>query len=267
MDFVSLSTSFDYNIPIALQIGMIKNNGFTHISFGGNYDHSGIIDNNKIINVIKLLDDNDLGVDTIHGYILDKPDSLEINKKIVNSSIILKVPIIVLHCSSFIIKNDTFEDRKKDIMKKIPVLKSWYEKYGVKFAFENLMPGITTDLTRFVLDVTDQNIFGFCYDSSHDQIDGPNSFDLLMDYKERLFTVHISDRIKEFVDHVIPGEGFIDFNSICKIIGESKYDSPLLMEVMMEHSKYKDKNVFLNKAYENAKEINRKIKEYRIKKV
>ena len=63
--------------------------------------------------------------------------------------------------------------------------------------------------------------------------------------KDRLIAVHISDRIKEFMDHVVPGEGFIDFDAIAEVLQKVGYERPLLMEVEMTHSKYKDVEVFL----------------------
>jgi len=39
---------------------------------------------------------------------------------------------------------------------------------GVKFAIENVLPGIATDFAEFVINKTNPKHFGFCYDSSHD---------------------------------------------------------------------------------------------------
>jgi sugar phosphate isomerase/epimerase len=153
------------------------------------------------------------------------------------------------------IKENKLNEIKKITANKLSLLKNLYEQYGVKYAIENLMPGVTTDLVEYAMEITDNKVFGFCYDSAHDQIDGPNPLDLLERYKNRLFAVHISDRIKEFADHVVPGEGFINFNEISRILGNSEYESTLLMEVMMTNSCYKDPKIFLEKTYIKAKEI------------
>jgi sugar phosphate isomerase/epimerase len=252
---ISISTSFNYSISIYEQVKLLKKHKINYISLGTDYKHSGIINNDGIKGLIELLKTNNVRIDTIHGYNLDKVDTIEVNEKIFESANKLSVPIVVLHCSSFMIKENTFEDRKIDILNKIKVLESFYDKYGIRIAFENLMPGITTDLLKYALDNTNGKIFGFCYDSAHDQIDGPNPFDLLRDNREKIIALHLSDRIKEFVDHVVPGEGFIDFNEIIKILSKTKYNSPLLMEVMMNHSKYKDPEIFLEKTIENGQKI------------
>ena len=65
----------------------------------------------------------------------------------------------------------------------------------------------------------------------------------------------MSDRIKEFVDHVIPGEGFIHFDEIIPLLRESTFEGVVLMEVEMTHSKYKDVNEFLIMANNSAQNI------------
>jgi sugar phosphate isomerase/epimerase len=255
---VSIATSFNYKISFEKQIELLKLYNYHYISLGTNYEHCGLL-NNDINKTKELLQNNSINIDSIHGYNLDKSDTLEINQMIIEKAILLQVPIIVLHCSSFMINPDTIEDRKKSILKKIPWFEKSYYNNGIRFAFENVMPGITTELLKYILDKTNEEIFGFCYDSAHDQINGPNTFELLKNYKKKLIKVHLSDRIKEFVDHVIPGEGFIDFNEIETLIAQSEYNSPLLMEVMMEHSKYKDENMFLKITKDQGEKINNSI--------
>lgn len=126
---------------------------------------------------------------------------------------------------------------------------------GVRFALENVLPGVATDFIEEIINETDPAYFGFCYDSSHDQVGGPHSFGLLDRLSGRLIAVHISDRIREFVDHVIPGEGFIDFDHMCSLLRQASIDFPLLMELMTTHSRYKEPQVFLAAAYEEAAKL------------
>lgn len=259
MNGISISSCFDYSINLEKQLELIHNAGFSHFSIGSNYNHSGILKTENYSEIRKLADDNELFIDTIHGYAMDKPYTVSVNEKLAQAAKALNVPVIVLHCSSFAIDSSTFDERKKDIIDKLPIFEKISKKYGVTFAFENVLPGIATDLTEFALNNSNTDCFGFCYDSSHDQIDGPRPFDLLKRNISRLKAVHISDRICEFVDHVILGEGFIDFNEIAEIISSSNPSFPLLMEVMTEHSKYKETDEFLQAAYKEALKLYNKI--------
>lgn len=259
MKGISVSSCFDYSIDFKNQLGLIHNAGFSHFSIGSNYSHSGILKPGNYEEIKTLVNDNELLIDTIHGYAMDKTDTIIINEKIAKAANFLSVPVIVVHCSSFAINHTTLDERKRDIVRKLPIFESIAKTYGVTFAFENVLPGVATDLTEFTVNNSNPAYFGFCYDSSHDQIDGPRSFDLLKRNLNRLEAVHISDRICEFVDHVTPGEGFIDFNQIAEIFGSANLSFPLLMEVNTEHSKYKRADEFLSATYKEALKLYNKI--------
>jgi sugar phosphate isomerase/epimerase len=119
---------------------------------------------------------------------------------------------------------------------------------GVRFALENVLPGPATDLVVRVLDRLDPAVFGACYDSSHDQIGGPRPFSLLEQWRERLIAVQLSDRVREFVDHVLPGEGFIDWPGLSRALRRTVFGGPLLLEVATTHSAEKDPAQFLRRA-------------------
>jgi len=101
----------------------------------------------------------------------------------------------------------------------------------------------------------DPDIFGLCYDSTHDQIDGPRPFDLIDGFGGRILAVHLSDRVKAHVDHVIPGEGFIAWTEMCARLRSARYPGPASMEVMMAHSSSKEPAAFLREAREAAVRI------------
>ena len=120
------------------------------------------------------------------------------------------------------------------------------------------MPGPATDLARRALFDLDSAAFGLCYDSSHDQIDGPRPFDLIDEFRNRIFAVHLSDRIKAHVDHVIPGEGFVAWADMCQKLGMANYTGPILMEVLMTHSRFQEPDDFLGKAQAAARKHGRR---------
>jgi len=241
---LSISTAFDYSIPIEKQVKLIAESGFNYISLGGNKEHSGFMSVEGRKNLKILLNKFSLHIDTIHGCRADLPNSIEMLCQMAESAVYLGSKTIVFHATSFEIGEDEVNAKSENLFKVCNELKYISKNTGIIFALENLHPASATDVVRKVLPELDKNYFGFCYDSSHEQVDGPRSFELLEQFKNRIFAVHISDRIKEFVDHVIPGEGFIDFKSICKILKASNYSRPLLLEVMTLHSKEKKRKHF-----------------------
>lgn len=261
MKGISVSTCFNYDIDFSNQLELIHKAGFSHISIGTDYSHSGILESDSVIRISEIISKNNLLIDTIHGCSLDNSNAVDVNKKLAEAAAELNVPVIVLHCSSFTFNPVSLEQRKKNILMTLPILEDIAKTYHVSFAFENVLPGVATDLTEFAVNNSNPEYFGFCYDSSHDQIDGPRSFDLLRRNINRLKAVHVSDRIREFADHVTPGEGFIDFDEIAKIIHMFNPEFPLLMEVSMEHSKYKKAEQFLSVTYNEAKKLYNTINE------
>ena len=251
---ISISTCFDYSQPIEEQLPMIRRAEFSHVSIGGDYMHSGILQRERLLKLRESVAKAGLKTDTVHGYALNKSDTLEINEKLVEAAATLGAPVIVLHCSPFTFNPATLEERKNDILRKIPVLERLAEEYHIKFVFENVLPGVATDLAKYAISQTSTGYFGLCYDSSHDQIDGPRPFTLLEDLPSRLMAVHLSDRIKYLVDHVTPGEGFIDFTALCGLLARAGMHFPLLMDVMT-HSRYKDRAEFLTVTYQKAADL------------
>jgi len=245
---ISISTWFDYNIPIEKQIPLIAEAGLTHISLGRDRAHFNYFNEEDQTGILKLLHEYSLQIDTIHGPEIGKENAGEL-MAIAEAAVELRAPVIVLHGGPFSFGQNELEARLSELRLKCRELDTIARCTGVKFALENVLPGPATELIRKAILEADPATIGFCYDSSHDQIDGPNPFDLLLELKDRVIAVHLSDRIREFVDHVIPGEGFIDWETLCLTLTTAKMTFPLLLEVNVQHSSEKDTVKFLNLAY------------------
>jgi sugar phosphate isomerase/epimerase len=70
-----------------------------------------------------------------------------------------------------------------------------------------------------------------------------------------------SDRIHEFVDHVIPGEGFIDWDRLMSVLKQTSFAGPLLLEVLTKYSPEAQKGPesFLRLAYTRGTELYQQI--------
>lgn len=249
---ISISTCFDYSIPIEQQIPLIAKAGFSYVSLGENKEHSRIMSKEGRKSLKSLLNQYSMHIDTIHGCRADATNSIELLSSMAEAAVDLNSKVIVFHPSAFEISKDEVAVKSENLFKVCNELEYVSKETGIVFAIENLHPGSATDVVRNVLPELDKTHFGFCYDSSHDQIDGPRPFDLLEKFSDRIVAVHISDRIKEFVDHVIPGEGFINWNILCKILREAHYNRPLLLELMTINSKEKEAKTFLELAYNSG---------------
>jgi sugar phosphate isomerase/epimerase len=256
---ISISTSFLYELPIEEQIPLVSKAGFTHVSIGCNPNHSGHLNKFKRNKLKKILVDNNLKVDTIHGERLDTDNIVEKTENIIESALALSVKTIVVHGGPFNFNAGELNNRLNKLMDNCQKISNMFQETNVSFALENVMPGPATEIVINALTKLDKKMFGFCYDSSHDQIGGPKEFTIIDILEQKLLSVHLSDRIADFVDHVIPGEGFINWDTLCKKLKEVKYNKPILMETMVANSKYKKIDDFLKKTYESGCLIWKKI--------
>lgn len=257
---ISIASCFDYDIPLEEQMKYAAEAGFTHISIGSHLEHSRLSENGRVIQIKNALAKNNLKIDTIHfSQNLTANDWQGVMDKTMQTADELDCPVIVAHCTSFMANEIQSETDIDNLKSSIAVLELLCEKHNIKVALENLCTGKPTDVLEQMLEFSDSEYIGFCYDSSHDQIDGPRPMVLLEKWKHRLMAVHISDRIKPFTDHVTIGEGFIHFDEMIEILKTADFEFPFLLEMMKTYSQYKDTKEFLSKAYEGAYNIVSKI--------
>jgi sugar phosphate isomerase/epimerase len=249
---ISISSCFDYNVPLDKQIPLIAEAGFTHISLGSNTEHSGITSRERRQQLKNLLNHSRISIDTIHSPQLVAPGGITRVRETIAAAADLKVPIVVVHIGPFELDESELTNYLTSALNLFGELEPVLKETGIRLALENLMPGPATALVVQSLARLNPRHFGFCYDSSHEQIDGPRPFELLDSLRDRVIAVHLSDRIREYVDHVPPGEGFIDWPALTASLKKTSFTGPLLFEVMVEHSSEKETRAFLKLAYERA---------------
>ena len=250
---ISISTCFEYELSIEEQFKLISEVGYDSVAIGGNYEHSKVLTDRSLLHT--LMKDYNLKIDSIHGVCCDAEKAVELNTQCAIAAKDLGAKIVVIHPCKFFLTENELDSKVKTMIDVCEKLEPVAKDLDINIAIENIHPDYATDVLRKVLPQLNNKYFGFCYDSSHDQIDGPRDFLLLEKFKDRVVAVHLSDRIKEFVDHVVPGEGFINFDMITKILKSVKYSGSILMEMMTTHTKYKDPKQLLEKTYKSALEF------------
>ncbi len=254
---VSISCCFDYTVAIDRQLELIAAAGFSHVS-PSRADHAGYLDPHRRRSLAKRLASVGLSVDTIHGPTLTAPDAVEVAIATARAAAELGASTVVIHPTPFVIEPDATEDLLDVTRRRLDEIAATVRDTGVILALENLCPGPSIEVLTSLLDDVDPAIAGFCYDSSHDQIDGPNPMDLLERLGDRVMAVHLSDRKAPFVDHLVPGEGFIDFDAICEHLALTPFSGPLLLEVMNTHTAEKRPRELLHDAHAAATTLSAK---------
>lgn len=120
-----------------------------------------------------LLQQHLLAIDTIHGPRADKQDSVKQLTAVAHAAVDLDVPVVVMHAGPFDFDQAARPAYLDIVLQTCASLEPVARETGVVFALENVLPGPATELVELALAQLSPHYFGFCYDSSYDQIGGP----------------------------------------------------------------------------------------------
>ncbi len=173
-----------------------------HVPFGNDYDLANSSNRERLIaieNVLRFLD-----------YIA------------VND-----IPIAILHPHHYL--KETKEKALTLAAESIEKIVS-RKPDNVKIAVENLPDDRGSWIAEQLLNIFDQNKIAFCYDSSHENMSGL-PFHLLKKYYSRLITCHLSDNNGASDEHLVPGDGNIDWSQVSSYINKTESFRNILFEV------------------------------------
>ncbi|MBT3377369.1 MAG: sugar phosphate isomerase/epimerase [Lentisphaerae bacterium] len=255
----AICATFDYAIPFDQMIAMIRTAGFEVVSFGGNPRHSGYLTAGGRAEIRKLLEQNDMEIDSIHApfpegdrlFSADESERLESIRQCqaaMDAAAELNGRIVVIHLiQPYGIPQGEVRDRMVDQGRRsVGALATYAADRGVKLALEN---GQRREYDRILIDFLaefDGDHVGFCYDSGHENVQG-TCFALLEQLAHRLLTFHIHDNSGSDT-HVLPFEGTIDWGRFREVLQRLHYSGNLLLEVDVKNSQFKDHASFLAQA-------------------
>jgi len=128
------------------------------------------------------------------------------------------------------------------------------EKRGVNIALENL---IRPEYLEPLFSSIDSERLGFCYDSGHENFFSKGT-DLLSQYGPKLIALHLHDNDGSKDQHLLPGEGNIDWDTLMKKISSTGYTGPVALEAANRHTKHppgETPESFLKKAFDAARRL------------
>ena len=123
------------------------------------------------------------------------------------------------------------------------------EEYGVNIAFENLrnIRNLSNVMGRF----RSEHV-GYCYDSCH-HANYASDANLLAEYGNRLFALHLHDNGGSHNQHQLPFDGKVAWEQIVAAIKLTDYSGPITLEPMNWDYMNMDMKAFLELASEKAK--------------
>ncbi len=257
---IGISTTVDYSVNIEKQLELFNKYQFDFVSVGGYIDHSRIDYPDEFENVMKLASSFGISIDSFHLPFKGKVDvASESKSKRDNSIIIIRdylslvsencIPIAVLHPHHY------FDNRDSCLKNAIESLEKILDDLpsNVRLVVENLPTADGSLICSSILDRFPDKLLGFCYDSSHENMSGP-PFHLLKNYYSRLTTTHLSDNHGASDEHLIPGEGSINWLQLKNYIDQSGLNQ-ILFEIGTGESLNTNLDDFIEKARKSIDSI------------
>ena len=159
------------------------------------------------------------------------------------------IPTVIIHLpdDAYELKSIGFRRLEKIIGKA--------EEYEVKIAFENLrnIRNLSTVMSRFRSEYV-----GYCYDSCH-HANYATDINLLAEYGNRLFALHLHDNGGSHNQHQLPFDGNVAWEQIVTAIKFTDYSGPITLEPMNWDYMNMDMKAFLKLASERAKKLEQMI--------
>ena len=116
-------------------------------------------------------------------------------------------------------------------------------EYGVTVCFENMpfpdFPIATVEHDLKMLDKLQRDNLKICLDTGHAAIfEGADLTRVIRAIGDRLEAVHIHDNMGKEDEHLIPGDGIIDWDSFAKALKEIGFNKVISLETSPKHTKY-----------------------------
>ena len=263
-DALSIGTTFNYDIPLKQQLAMIGRIGFRYVSLGTRLEHSRYMATAGRNNIKKMIGIHGIKVCSLHtpfGEDLDisSPDSTRKNrtidcyKRCIDAAQDLGARVVIFHPTAYL-QFDALDFRKEVIIENVSTLLDYVRDTGVSLAVENEHFIAANDILRFSLDHIHDSRYGFCYDTSHDNLTR-YPLKIFKDYGHRLLTTHISDNRGKRDDHTLPYEGSFPWPAFCRIFSKIHFNGIPLLEVEMRESAFSSASEFLQESFNRGQRL------------
>lgn len=233
-----ISTTVDYSVPFETQIKLFRKHGFHFISLGAALNHSQFFDKLRFKINLEIVKNNGLELASSHSPFYGKYDIAavdgDVRKKAIDNvlefietSADYNIPAAIIHPHSY------FDDDKADCFDRAAksleyIIKNHHK--NVDIAIENLPDHRGSWICAKLLDTFDASEIGFCFDSSHENMSG-KPFHILKQYYYRITMTHLSDNHGHSDEHLIPGDGNINWVALKGYLDQNPALNDILFEI------------------------------------
>ncbi|MBN2444578.1 MAG: sugar phosphate isomerase/epimerase [Spirochaetales bacterium] len=253
----SISTAFTNMGSLEDKLAVISAAGFTHINIdeylAANLIHCG---EKRIDDFAALLMDFNLDVDWVHApvekirlYTRDMrvwTKSLGLIFSTIKLAEQLQARSVIIHAFDYINRPpENFKISYIQIRNALEILLEAGDKAGIQLALENLihsfMNNIILELIQRLPDI------GLCLDTGHAEISVTWSDFLSLSVLPQIVALNLNDNHGFSDEHLIPGDGIIDFYRCIKILFEYGYNGIWGVDCIQNAGNYKGNPAVLAK--------------------
>jgi L-ribulose-5-phosphate 3-epimerase len=254
MPKLSIFSWFGFPIPMEEGCKLIKKIGFDEVMLFWSADH---MDSD-----VELARKNGLFIENVHAPFEDinalwedsaAGDELEqtLAKCIADCSH-YEIATAVVHVT----EGDNPPPLNRIGMDRLQRLVAIAEKRQINIALENLR---RPEYLDFIFTNIHSGRLGFCYDSGHENCYSKET-DLLTQYSSKLMALHLHDNDGNADQHLIPGEGLIDWSHLKQRLQGTGYHGAIALEVIKGFSGLSSDEppeLFLKRAFAAAQSLSR----------
>jgi len=258
---IAICSYFNPDLPPEQVFELIIRSGFNAISVWGAGDPgtAAMPDYYKQF-ILAARDVHGLVLESLHAPFelttdLSSPDNslrtkaLDRLKLAINDALELQIPIVIIHAH----RGEAPQQLSALGQRSFTELIEAAAAANILLAVENTLDSIAP--LEWILSQFPASTVGLCYDSGHDQLIPGQTFDLLQRWGHRLLTTHIHDNLGQSDDHLIPGQGTIDWPAFVRAFPWQTYNGYLTLEATMANSPFTDPAEFLSRALAAANHL------------
>lgn len=242
-------------IPLSKKIGF---DGFFVGQESANFE-------DKVDDLRAMADKEGLEIETIHSTIpgcydlwtdgVKGEEYVAVLKNNIDNCKKFSIPILVVHIQ---VKEEEKNERERGI-RRLETVVVYAKEQGIKIAFENINE---PEFLMAVMEYFQESHVGFCYDSGHEACHTPG-VEFLPILGERLFCTHLHDNDGVGDLHLLPFDGVLDFERICRQLKEVNYQGNVTLELSYtgDYQAVISKEEFVKRAYDSACRLRQMIME------
>jgi|GEM_PF-2741604 sugar phosphate isomerase/epimerase len=210
---------------------------------------SGYLSGEKIRELKKLVDMLGVKIISLHlppdnglGSVVsldraERAHAMKIVRRSLENGGELGIEYAVFHPSeeeAFFTTSDSVSEAEKRLMDAANELADVGEKNGIKILLENLLGRFNGDigmLGRVIRSIGKERI-GLCFDLAHFWLGNSSPAAVINENRELMSYLHIHDNNKKEDEHLMPGEGSIDWSEISRALHDINYQGVFMLETV-----------------------------------